>query len=49
MDYQTELLKDSERLFREGILSKEDFLEERKKIMDLTQTAISKYEKGGTL
>ena len=49
MDYQTELLKDSERLFREGILSKEDFLEERKKIMELTQTAISKYEKGGTL
>lgn len=46
---QAELLADSERLFREGILTREEFLAERKLIMQQTQTAISKFEKGGTL
>jgi 16S rRNA G527 N7-methylase RsmG len=46
---QAELLADSERLFREGILTREEFLAERKLIMQQTQTAISKFEKGGKL
>lgn len=46
---QAELLADSERLFREGILTREEFLAERKLIMQQTQTAISKFEKGGNL
>lgn len=47
MEREKELLADSERLYREGILTKKEFIAERKEIMETTRLAISKFEKGG--
>ena len=46
---QRELLKDTERLFKEGLLSKEEFISERKQILDTYKEAIKRFEKGGSL
>lgn len=46
---QRELLSDTERLFKEGILTKEEFISERKQIMETYKEAIKRFEKGGAL
>ena len=46
---QRELLADSERLFKEGIFTKEEFIAERKQIMETYKEAIKRFEKGGEL
>jgi len=46
---QREMLADTERLFKEGILTKAEFLEERKQIIQTYQEAIKRFEKGGEL
>jgi hypothetical protein len=49
MAYQKELLADAERLYRDKILTKKEFLAERKAILEQTSLAISKFEKGGKI
>jgi hypothetical protein len=46
---QRELLQDTERLFKEGILTKQEFIEERKQIIETYREAIKRFEKGGEL
>lgn len=46
---EKEMLADAERLFREGILTKKEFIAERKEIMETTKLAISKFKDGGVI
>lgn len=46
---QRELLQDTERLYKEGILTKAEFIAERKQILETYREAIKRFEKGGTL
>lgn len=49
LDIQKAELKDLEMLFRDGLLTKKEFLEERRAIMAQTSSALDKFEKGGKL
>jgi hypothetical protein len=49
LEREKEMLAESERLFREGILTKEEFTAERKEIMATTKLAISKFKDGGVV
>lgn len=49
LQQQKEMLADTERLFKEGIFTKAEFLEERKQIIQTYQEAIKRFEKGGEL
>lgn len=47
LDIQKAELKDLENLFRDGLLTKKEFLEERRAIMSQTNSALDKFQKGG--
>jgi hypothetical protein len=49
LEREKEMLADAERLFREGILTKKEFIAERKEIMATTKLAISKFKDGGVV
>lgn len=49
LEREKEMLAESERLFREGILTKKEFIAERKEIMATTKIAISKFKDGGVV
>jgi hypothetical protein len=49
LEREKEMLSDAERLFREGILTKKEFIAERKEIMATTKLAISKFKDGGVV
>jgi hypothetical protein len=49
LEREKDMLADAERLFREGILTKKEFIAERKEIMATTKLAISKFKDGGVV
>lgn len=49
LELQGTQLKDLERLFRDGLLTKKEFLDERRSVMQQTSDAIAKFEKGGKI
>lgn len=49
LDIQKNELKDLENLFRDGLLTKKEFLDERRAVMAQTSKALDKFEKGGKL
>jgi hypothetical protein len=49
LQQQKEMLADTERLFKEGIFTKAEFIQERKEIIKTYQEAVKRFEKGGEL
>jgi hypothetical protein len=49
LDRQERLLKDSKELFDAGILTKKEFIAERKAIIEQTNKAIEKFKRGGEI